>query len=147
MKMKDKETVREYDGRLMGVLNHVRLLGEPFPDNKVVEKIIIFVPQRLEAKFSAIEESHDLTTLSIVELTSKLHAHEQIDTLRGANASESAFHAIQNNSKKPFDKNPSKTTKESYRTMLRGLPFLYVVCVKRLIMQYKIDGSNIKKIS
>lgn len=45
--------------------------------------IIVYVPKRFEAKISAIKESHDLPTLSIVERRHKLHAQEQRDTLRG----------------------------------------------------------------
>ena len=38
MKMKDDESVKDYSGRLMDVVNQVRLLGEAFTDQKVVEK-------------------------------------------------------------------------------------------------------------
>lgn len=74
MKMKDDEIVKDYSGRLMDVVNQVRLLGEAFTDQKVVEKIMVSVPQKFEAKISAIEESCDLQNLTIAEITSKLHA-------------------------------------------------------------------------
>lgn len=53
--MKDIESVKDYSDRLMGIVNQVRLLGEKFPNRKVVEKIIVFIPQRFEAKNFAIE--------------------------------------------------------------------------------------------
>ena len=72
MKMKDNESVKDYSSRLMDVVNQMRLLGEAFTDQKVVEKIMVSVPQKFEAKISAIEESCDLQSLTIAELTSKL---------------------------------------------------------------------------
>lgn len=40
MKMKDDESVKDYSGRLMDVVNQVRLLGvgEAFKNQKIVEK-------------------------------------------------------------------------------------------------------------
>ncbi|WKA00249.1 hypothetical protein VitviT2T_018628 [Vitis vinifera] len=93
MKMKDDESVKDYSGRLMDVVNQIRLLGEAFTDQKVVEKIMVSVPQKFEAKISAIEESCDLQTLTIVELTSKLHAQEQRVLMRSDEATEGAFQA------------------------------------------------------
>ena len=72
MKMKCNESVKDYSSRLMDVVNQMRLLGEAFTDQKVVEKIMVSVPQKFEAKISAIEESCDLQSLTIAELTSKL---------------------------------------------------------------------------
>ncbi|RVW48912.1 hypothetical protein CK203_091191 [Vitis vinifera] len=91
--MKDDESVKDYSGRLMDVVNQIQLLGEAFTDQKVVEKIMVSVPQKFEAKISAIEESCDLQTLIIVELTSKLHAQEQRVLMRGDKATEGAFQA------------------------------------------------------
>ncbi|RVW24539.1 Retrovirus-related Pol polyprotein from transposon TNT 1-94 [Vitis vinifera] len=116
MKMKDDESVKDYSGRLMDVVNQMRLLGEAFTDQKVVEKIMVSMPQKFEAKISAIEESCDLQTLTIVELTSKLHAQEQRVLMRSDEATEGAFQANHkgNNSgnlqgKKFFKNNKGKT--------------------------------------
>jgi hypothetical protein len=52
--MKDNESVKDYSGILMDVVNQMRLLGKTFEDHKVVEKIMMSVPQKFEAKISAI---------------------------------------------------------------------------------------------
>ena len=91
MKMKDNEYVKDYSSKLMDVVNQMRLLGEAFTDQKVVEKIMVSVPQKFEAKISAIEESYDLQSLTIAELTNKLHAQEQRVLMRGDEAAEGAF--------------------------------------------------------
>eukprot|EP00258_Populus_trichocarpa_P043537 XP_024459556.1 uncharacterized protein LOC112328004 [Populus trichocarpa] len=44
MKMKDNESVKDYSGRLMDIVNQMRLLGKAFTDHKVVEKIMVSVP-------------------------------------------------------------------------------------------------------
>ncbi|KAL3612663.1 hypothetical protein D5086_003683 [Populus alba] len=93
MKMKDNESVKDYSGRLMDVVNQIRLLGKAFTDHKVVEKIMVSVPQKFEAKISAIEESCDLNNLTIAELTSKLHVQEQRVQMRDEEAIEGAFQA------------------------------------------------------
>jgi len=57
----------------MDVINQIRLLGKAFTNHKVVEKIMILVPQNFEAKISTIKESYDLQNLTIAKLTNKLH--------------------------------------------------------------------------
>jgi hypothetical protein len=91
--MKDNESVKDYSGRLMDVVNQMRLLGKAFTDHKVVKKIMVSVPQKFEAKISAIEESCDMNNLTIAELTSKLHVQEQRVQMRDEEAIEGAFQA------------------------------------------------------
>lgn len=78
-------------------MNKIRLLGEDFPDAKVVEKMMISLPAKLESKVSAIEESCDLKTLTIAELISKLQAHEQRSIIRDEEVTEGAFQAGKKN--------------------------------------------------
>nr|KYP31983.1 hypothetical protein KK1_047447 [Cajanus cajan] len=113
MKMKDNESVKDYSGRLMDVVNQMRLLGETsFTDQKVVEKIMVLVLERFEAKISAIKESCDLQTLTITELTSKLHAQEQIVSIRSDEAVEGSFREKHNGrnfgKSQTFNKNKGK---------------------------------------
>ena len=93
MKMKDNESVKDYSGRLMNVVNQIRLLGKVFTDHKVVEKIMVSVPRKFEAKISAIEESCVVNNLIIAELTNKLHVHEQRVQMRDEEAIKGAFQA------------------------------------------------------
>ena len=54
---------------------------------------MVSMPQKFEAKISAIEESCDLQSLTIAELTNKLHAQEQRVLMRGDEAIEGSFQA------------------------------------------------------
>jgi len=42
--MKDNESVKDYSGILIDVVNQMRLLGKTFEDHKVVEKNMMSVP-------------------------------------------------------------------------------------------------------
>ncbi|GLT45830.1 hypothetical protein SLA2020_196340 [Shorea laevis] len=94
--MKETDTIHQYSNKLMDVVNQIRLHGEDFPDQRVVEKMIVSLPEKFEPKISAIEESCDLKTLTVYELISKLQAHEQRTALRMEDmaARESAFQAL-----------------------------------------------------
>ncbi|KAF2323334.1 hypothetical protein GH714_034706 [Hevea brasiliensis] len=71
--------------------NPMRLYDEALTDQKVVEKIIISVPDKFEAKIAAIEESCDLKKLTIAELISKLQAQEQRASIRVEGVTEGHF--------------------------------------------------------
>ncbi|GKD15993.1 hypothetical protein Tco_1205151 [Tanacetum coccineum] len=60
LRMQDDELVKDYSARMMDVVNQMRLHREVMKDQKVVEKMMISVPPKFEAKFFAIEESCDL---------------------------------------------------------------------------------------
>lgn len=53
--MKDVETIKEYTDRLMKVVNQIRLLGEELTNERVVEKFLVSVPKRFEAKISSLK--------------------------------------------------------------------------------------------
>ncbi|RDY11394.1 hypothetical protein CR513_03951, partial [Mucuna pruriens] len=61
MKMKDNEFVRDYFGKLMDVMNQMQLPGEAFTNQKVVEKFMVSMPEKFEAKIYAnvIEENNN----------------------------------------------------------------------------------------
>ncbi|GLT95077.1 hypothetical protein SLE2022_127820 [Rubroshorea leprosula] len=72
MRMKETDTIHQYSNRLMDVVNQIRLHGEDFPDQRVVEKMIVSLLEKFKPKISVIEESCDLKALTVYELISKL---------------------------------------------------------------------------
>nr|KYP76208.1 hypothetical protein KK1_020441 [Cajanus cajan] len=93
LKMKESESVKEYTSKLSHLVNQMRLYGEVVHDHKVVEKMLISLPVKFEAKVAAIEESCDLKKLTISEMVSKLQAHEQRFSMRMDDVTEGAFQA------------------------------------------------------
>ncbi|KAF3635294.1 Squalene synthase [Capsicum annuum] len=104
LRIKEGDTVKEYSSKLLKIINKIRLLGETFLDSKVMEKMIICLLARFESKMSAIEESSDLKTLSIIELISKLQDQEQRTSIRDEKVEEVAFQA-KHKGKKPVKDN------------------------------------------
>ncbi|XP_022848701.1 uncharacterized protein LOC111371002 [Olea europaea var. sylvestris] len=82
LKMKDSEAVKEYADRLMKVVNKIRLLGDDLPDRRIVEKVLISLPEKFEAKISSLEDSRDLSSITLSELVNALQATEQRRLLR-----------------------------------------------------------------
>ncbi|KAF9679181.1 hypothetical protein SADUNF_Sadunf07G0113400 [Salix dunnii] len=48
-KMKESETIKMYSDRLLGIANKIKLLGSNFSDSRIVEKLLVTVPERREA--------------------------------------------------------------------------------------------------
>ena len=96
LKMKEEETVKQYSDRIMAVVNSIRLLGEKFSEARIVEKVIATLPERYEAKISSLEDSRDLSTISLTELINALYAQEQRRASRLEEHQEGAFQARTN---------------------------------------------------
>ena len=74
LRMKDKEFIKEYVDRLMEVVNKIWLLGEDLTYQRVVEKVLVSLLERFESKISSLEDSKDLTKISLVELVHAFQA-------------------------------------------------------------------------
>ncbi|KAF3666602.1 Long chain acyl-CoA synthetase 1 [Capsicum annuum] len=93
LRMKDLKTIKEFSNKLMKVVNQIRLMGEELTDSRVVEKVLMSLLERFEAKISSLEDSKDLTKLSPSELVHALQAQEQRRFLRLEKAIETALQA------------------------------------------------------
>src|ERR1044072_5046924 len=50
LKMKDSDTIKDFSGKMMKIVNQIRLMGEELSDQRVVEKMLISLPERFESK-------------------------------------------------------------------------------------------------
>ncbi|KAK2370871.1 putative mitochondrial protein [Trifolium repens] len=75
--MTDKESIGEFFTRLQTIVNTMKNLGETMTDQQVIEKVLRTLIPQFDHIVVAIEESKDLSTLSLNELQSSLEAHEQ----------------------------------------------------------------------
>lgn len=92
-RMKESETIREYSNKLLGIVNRIRLLGKDFSDERIVEKILVSIPERYEAKISSLEETKDLSKITLAELVNAMNAQEQRRAMREEGTMEGAFQA------------------------------------------------------
>ncbi|KAG6511960.1 hypothetical protein ZIOFF_030047 [Zingiber officinale] len=95
-KMKKTETIKEYADRLLGIANRVRLLGSSLTDSRIVEKILVTLPERFEATITTFENTKDLTKITLAELLNALQAQEQRRAMRREGEIEGALPARHN---------------------------------------------------
>ncbi|XP_074374846.1 uncharacterized protein LOC141715635 [Apium graveolens] len=77
IKMKASENIGEYITRLKTVTNEMKRNGESLDDVRVMEKLLRSLMRKFDYVVTSIEESKDLSTISIDELVGSLQAHEQ----------------------------------------------------------------------
>ncbi|KAH9782217.1 hypothetical protein KPL71_008805 [Citrus sinensis] len=107
-RMKDSETIKDYSDRLLSIANKVRLLGSEFTDSRIVQKILVTVPERYEATITTFENTKDLSKISLAELLNALQAPEQRRLMRGDTTTEGALAAKHQNMAK------NKTKKKDF---------------------------------
>ena len=64
-KMKESETIKEYANKLLTILNKVRLLCFEFSDSRIVQKILVTIPERFDATISSLEITKDLSKVTL----------------------------------------------------------------------------------
>jgi len=82
LRMKEAETIKEYFDRLLAMVNKIQLLHEYLLDKRIIEKVLVSLPERFEAKISSLEDLRDLTMISLAELMNSLQTQEQRRLLR-----------------------------------------------------------------
>ncbi|XP_052203090.1 uncharacterized protein LOC127808560 [Diospyros lotus] len=92
-RMKESETVKEYTDMLLSLANKVRLLGKDFLDQRIIEKILVTLPERYEATISSLENAKDLSSISLAKLVNALQAQEQRRLMREGGVVEGALQA------------------------------------------------------
>ncbi|XP_038983671.1 uncharacterized protein LOC120111184 [Phoenix dactylifera] len=130
LKMKQSESVKDYFSRVINVVNQMKTYGEDISDQKIVEKILISLPEKYDYIVVAIEESKDLSTLSVEQLMGSLESHEQRRQCRSDQSIESAFQSKLNlkpqrsfkkgdssNQQRRWKKNDSKKEERKYETV------------------------------
>lgn len=92
-KMNESESVKEYIGKLLSIANKIRLLGSDFSDSRIVQKILVTLPERFDATISSLESTKDLSKITLAELSNALQAQEQRRLMREEGSVEGAFQA------------------------------------------------------
>ncbi|KAH1098352.1 hypothetical protein J1N35_015273 [Gossypium stocksii] len=82
---------RDFENLKIRESETIKLLGEDFSESRVVEKVITTLLERFESKISSLEDSRDLSTISLSELINSLHALEQRRANRQEDHPEGAF--------------------------------------------------------
>ena len=108
-RMNESETIKDYSDRLLDIVNKVRLLGTEFTDSRIVQKILVTVPEKFEATISLIKNSKDVSSITLAELLNALQAQEQKRLMRQAGSVEGAFFAKSQNNMQQRNRNYSSS--------------------------------------
>ncbi|KAK4406084.1 hypothetical protein Sango_0614900 [Sesamum angolense] len=73
------------------LVNQLKAYGEDIPEKRVVEKLLISVTEKYDPIVTTIEETKDITTLTVTELVGSLEAYEKRRSRREENSLENAF--------------------------------------------------------
>ena len=68
IRMKDDELLDDYLSRLSEIINQMKSYGETLSDERIVQKYLISLPRKYDNIVSIIEETKDLSALSVEEL-------------------------------------------------------------------------------
>ncbi|XP_058181359.1 uncharacterized protein LOC131299801 [Rhododendron vialii] len=91
LEMKDNETIAEYFTRTMVIVNQIRRYGGNLENVCVVEKILRSLNGKFEYVVPAIEESKDISTVTIDQLMTTLEVHEQRLNKKASSSLEQAL--------------------------------------------------------
>lgn len=74
--MKEGEYAEEFYNRLIALVNQMRINGDIIEDRRVISKNLHSLPRNFEYVVVVIDESKDISTLSLQRLLGTLQSHE-----------------------------------------------------------------------
>ncbi|PKI56464.1 hypothetical protein CRG98_023102 [Punica granatum] len=93
LQMQEGQNVREYVEKLVQIANKVRIMGSNISDERLVQKILVSVPEKFEATIASLENTRELSDLKLSKVLSALEAQEHIRILRKEEPVEGALPA------------------------------------------------------
>ncbi|XP_026395891.1 uncharacterized protein LOC113290509 [Papaver somniferum] len=114
LRMKVGESVSDYLARAMSIANKMRSHGEKMDDVVIIEKVLRSMTSKFDYVVCSIEESHDVDTLSIDQLTSSLMIHKKrVNQHETVEQALQLQHSNNGNSSKKKDKEKDDETEIS----------------------------------
>nr|KYP39679.1 hypothetical protein KK1_038999 [Cajanus cajan]KYP39680.1 hypothetical protein KK1_039000 [Cajanus cajan] len=77
LRMNHGESISDFQKRFTHLINHLIDLGRKFEEEELNLKVLQCLDRSWEARVTTIEESKDLTLLTLATLFGKLREHEQ----------------------------------------------------------------------
>ena len=63
--MKESQTMKDYAEQLLNIVNKMRLYGKEFSNERIVQKILVTLPEKYKATISSLENSKNLSSISL----------------------------------------------------------------------------------
>ena len=92
LKMEKSETINDFAAKLINMSNQLRVHGEEKTDYQLVQKVLVSLPQKFDSIVAVLEQTKDLSNLSMTEMIGALKAHEKHLSLREERSTEGAFY-------------------------------------------------------
>ena len=80
--MKELETIKEYVDKLLGIANKNRSVGSKFSNSWMVQKLLVTILSKFNATISSLENTKDLSKVTLIEIVNALQAQEQRKMMR-----------------------------------------------------------------
>ncbi|KAK2993910.1 hypothetical protein RJ640_012784 [Escallonia rubra] len=106
MEMKEDESLKDYFSRFLELINQMKTHGEDISDQRIVEKTLISLPKKFDPIVAVIEETKDLSTLIVQEVTASLKSYEQRMARHSEKVVESVFQSKLNVGSKNQERKP-----------------------------------------
>nr|KYP70614.1 hypothetical protein KK1_009835 [Cajanus cajan] len=102
-RMKETKTIKQYFDKLLGIANKIQslvqeldlksdgLLGTQFLNSRIVEKILVTILERYEASIAVLENTNDLSKITLAEVLHALQALEQRRLMREERSMEGVY--------------------------------------------------------
>jgi hypothetical protein len=71
-RMKESKTIKEYSNKLLTIVNKVKLLGTTSTYSRIIEKILVTVPERYEESITTLENIKDISKIIMIQLLNAL---------------------------------------------------------------------------
>jgi len=89
--MKKTESIKEYSDKLLNIASQVRLLGSSLLESRIVQKILVTIPEKFEATITSLENTKDMSKITLSEMLNALQAQEQRRAMRQEDDVEGAL--------------------------------------------------------
>ena len=112
-KMKKTESIKEYSDRLLNIASRISLLGSSLPESRIVQKILVTIPEIFEATITSLENTKDMSKITLTEMLNALQAQEQRRIMRQEDEIEGALFVKHREKGKNYKKNGSSQASSS----------------------------------
>ena len=89
--LKENEIMQEFSDRFTELVNQMKIYGDQIKDKKIVEKVLISLPEKFDPIVSVTEKTKEFSTVMIQELMGSLKSFERRLLRHSKKSVESVF--------------------------------------------------------
>ncbi|XP_061374818.1 uncharacterized protein LOC133317042 [Gastrolobium bilobum] len=91
--------MQEYSERLLSIASQISLLDSSLLELRIVENILVIVPEKFEAIITSLENTNDMSSITLAGLLIALQAQEQRRAMRQEGVLHAEYHEADKNKK------------------------------------------------